>query len=98
MHAKVATIDGRWSTVGSSNIDPFSLLVAREANLFVRDMSFAALLRGDLRRVLHEHAVKIQGDDLRRVGLLQQMAQWVCYGFVRLAMSLSGYGGSRNLE
>jgi len=98
MHAKVATIDGRWSTVGSSNIDPFSLLVAREANLFIRDMSFASLLRGDLRRVLREHAVQVHADDLRRVGFLQQVAQWICYGCVRLAMSLSGYGGSRNLE
>jgi cardiolipin synthase len=98
MHAKVATIDGRWSTVGSSNIDPFSLLVAREANLFVRDMSFASLLRGDLRRVLRDYAIRIQLDDLRRVGLFQRMAQWICYGCVRLAMSLSGYGGSRNLE
>jgi DNA polymerase III epsilon subunit-like protein len=30
LHAKVAVIDSRWSTVGSSNIDPYSLLMARE--------------------------------------------------------------------
>ena len=37
LHAKVAVIDGRWaSTVGSSNLDPLSLLLAREANVFVR--------------------------------------------------------------
>jgi hypothetical protein len=28
---------GHWATVGSSNIDPFSLLLAREANVVVRD-------------------------------------------------------------
>ncbi len=33
MHAKVAVIDEHWATVGSSNIDPFSLLLAREANI-----------------------------------------------------------------
>ena len=33
MHSKVAVIDNEWATVGSSNIDPFSLLLAREANV-----------------------------------------------------------------
>ena len=37
LHAKVAVVDDRWATVGSSNIDPYSLLMAREANVFVRD-------------------------------------------------------------
>ena len=30
LHAKVAVADGQWATVGSSNIDPFSLLLARK--------------------------------------------------------------------
>jgi len=30
LHAKVAVVDGHWPR-GSSNIDPFSLLLAREA-------------------------------------------------------------------
>ena len=37
LHAKVAVLD-ELSTVGSSNLDPFSLLLAREANLFVADL------------------------------------------------------------
>jgi cardiolipin synthase len=41
MHSKVAVIDGVWATVGSSNIDPFSLLLAREANVVVHDVDFA---------------------------------------------------------
>jgi cardiolipin synthase len=48
LHAKVAVIDGDWATVGSSNIDPFSLLLAREANVVVRDAAFAAGLRACL--------------------------------------------------
>ena len=36
------------ATVGSSNLDPLSLLLAREANVFVRDDAFAAELRGHL--------------------------------------------------
>jgi cardiolipin synthase len=50
LHAKVAVIDGRWSTVGSSNLDPLSLLLAREANVVVEDARFARRLR---ERLLH---------------------------------------------
>ena len=42
LHAKVAVIDGHWATVGSSNIDPFSLLLSREANVVVDDEAFGA--------------------------------------------------------
>ena len=48
LHAKVAVIDARWATIGSSNIDPFSLLLAREANVFVDDVEFASDLKARL--------------------------------------------------
>jgi cardiolipin synthase A/B len=41
LHAKVALVDDDWATVGSSNIDPLSLLLNLEANVVVRDASFA---------------------------------------------------------
>ncbi len=44
LHAKVAVIDGHWATVGSSNIDPYSLLLSREANVVVDDEAFGATL------------------------------------------------------
>lgn len=50
LHAKVAVIDGHWSTIGSSNLDPLSLLLAREANVVVDDQRFARRLRD---RLLH---------------------------------------------
>ncbi|CAH1202548.1 Cardiolipin synthetase [Candidatus Nitrotoga sp. BS] len=48
MHAMVAVVDSYWATVGSSNVDPFSRLLAREVNLVVRDAEFAESLRTDL--------------------------------------------------
>ena len=45
LHAKVAVVDGRWATVGSSNLDPLSLLLAREANVVVEDEAFAQARR-----------------------------------------------------
>jgi len=48
LHAKVAVVDDDWSTVGSSNIDPLSLLLNLEANVVVRDAGFAAALTARL--------------------------------------------------
>ncbi len=48
LHAKVAVVDDSWATVGSSNIDPVSLLLARESNVVVRDRRFVRELRGSL--------------------------------------------------
>lgn len=44
LHAKVAVVDDDWATVGSSNIDPLSLLLNLEANVVVRDAEFARAL------------------------------------------------------
>ncbi len=52
LHAKVAVVDDIWATVGSSNIDPYSLLMAREANVIVRDRGFNAQLKGQLRDLI----------------------------------------------
>lgn len=48
LHAKVAVIDDRWSTVGSSNIDGFSLFVNQEANVIISDVRFAKKLRQEI--------------------------------------------------
>lgn len=45
LHAKVAAVDDRWATVGSSNLDPTSLGLNLEANVVVRDEAFARHLR-----------------------------------------------------
>jgi len=44
LHAKVALADGDWATVGSSNLDPTSLLLNLESNVVVVDTEFAAQL------------------------------------------------------
>ena len=48
LHAKVAVVDGKWLTVGSSNLDPFSLLLAREANVVAHHPELAQTLRASL--------------------------------------------------
>lgn len=52
LHAKAVCVDGLWSTVGSSNLDPLSLWVNYEANVAVQDGSFAAALELALEQAL----------------------------------------------
>ena len=92
LHAKVAVIDDRWATVGSSNIDPYSLLMAREANVFVRDRRFADELKSELAEMVRTGARPVAPQHWHSRSRLYKAAIWVCYGIVRVAMGLLGYG------
>lgn len=95
MHAKVAVIDGEWATVGSSNIDPLSLLLAREANVFVRDVAFAAGLMSSLQCAMDAGARPVVASGFRR-GLAGRIAGWACYGIVRVLLGWAGYGARKD--
>ena len=90
LHAKAAVVDGHWATVGSSNIDPFSLLLAREANVVVHDREFAERLRASLGHALQRGAHAIQRQAWRHIPWYQRAASWVGYGLIRLAMGVVG--------
>src|SRR5436309_4658230 len=93
MHAKVAVIDGHWATVGSSNIDPFSLMLAREANLVVEDRRFGAELRARLRADIEQGARVVAKTRWFRQPLRRRIPMWIGYGLARLAIGVFGFGG-----
>lgn len=92
MHAKVAVIDGHWATVGSSNIDPFSLLVAKEANIFVRDSRFASELETSLRQAMTIGARELLSEEISRKPWRVRFLHWLAYGLVRAMVGIAGYG------
>jgi cardiolipin synthase len=94
LHAKVAVIDGRWATVGSSNIDPYSLLMSREANLFVRDPYFAGQLREELARAMEQGARPVGPQRWAHRPRVYKAIIWIAYGIVRLGMGVLRYGGN----
>jgi cardiolipin synthase len=94
LHAKVAVVDGRWTTIGSSNIDAFSLLLAREANVVIDDAGFAARLRASLESAICAGSTELSPSDWQRLPLLRRGLSWVAYQLVRLAIGIAGYGGS----
>lgn len=87
LHSKVAVVDGEWATVGSFNIDPFSLLLAREANLIIRDADFADELRASLLL-----AIKCDGQrvELARTGFIMSLVSRISYGLIRFIIGVSG--------
>jgi cardiolipin synthase A/B len=85
LHAKVAVIDTHWATVGSSNIDPFSLWLAREANLRVQDANFAAHLRADLWRHIQQHAHAVPLENWGKRPFWQRVRNAICYQLLRWA-------------
>ena len=90
LHAKVAVFDGRRACVGSSNIDPFSLLLAREANVFVDDVGFAAELRASLLEAIRRGAEAVPPRQWKRQPLLQRARIWAAYGIARLFIAFAG--------
>jgi cardiolipin synthase len=94
LHAKVAVVDGEWATVGSSNIDPFSLLLAREANLVIRDAQFAGELRTSLRSAIDQDAVRIEESANVSRGWIDRLGARISYGLVRWLIGMLGYGRS----
>ena len=94
LHAKVAVVDGEWATVGSSNIDPFSLLLAREANLAIHDPGFAGELRASLLTAIAHDAVRIEESANVSRSWIERLSARISYGLVRWVIGLLGYGRS----
>ena len=91
MHSKVAVIDNEWATVGSSNIDPFSLLLAREANIIVKDKQFAAELRTDIMQSIQDDAYHVLPKEWSNRHIFKRFLSWLAYGLVRVFVGLIGY-------
>ncbi len=87
LHAKVAVVDEGWATVGSSNIDPLSLLLNLEANVIVYDAAFAQALAADI-----DAAMRVSLEVLRpptgggvAAAMKRAFVAWTAYWFLRLA-------------
>ena len=92
LHAKVAVMDapgGALATVGSSNLDPLSLLLAREANVFVRDDAFAGALREHL-LVAIARGTPVAADAITRWSRVTRGLNWVAYALMRMALFVTG--------
>lgn len=69
LHGKVALMDDKWSTVGSSNLDPLSLSLNLETNVVIDDEGF--------NQRLHEHLISLVEQDCQQLNLqIAQRGYW----------------------
>ena len=90
LHAKVAVIDGHWATVGSSNLDPLSLLLAREANVVVDDVHFAQDLRARLVLAMAQGGERVDPATYANRPWHQRLLGRLAFGFMRILLFLYG--------
>lgn len=94
LHAKVAVVDPDndrpWATVGSSNLDPLSLLLAREANVVVADKAFAQQLHQRLLWAIAQQSTPVVAGDYTQRPWHQRLRDVMAFALLRLALFLTG--------
>ena len=87
LHAKVAVVDKHWATVGSSNIDPLSLLLNLEANVVLMDEPFVADLSARLDQAFGASTEVVAPSMSRgwRSWALRGLVAWVANAYLRMA-------------
>src|SRR5690606_25153461 len=89
LHANVAAIDD-YSLVGPSNLDPFSRLLARQANVLIQDAPFTRDLQAKLEYEIEHNATRVHQEHYQRLGWLSRLVDYLAYGMLRLGVLLTG--------
>jgi cardiolipin synthase len=84
------------ATVGSSNLDPFSLLLSLEANVIIDDANFAKKLKYSLEQALKMGARQVLKSNWRAQKKRLRLVSWLCYGLVRFLIGIAGYAPGKN--
>ena len=90
LHAKVAVVDGHWATVGSSNLDPLSMLLAHEANVVVEDAVFAKALQASILRALVQQSLRVDPEGYKQRAWHARFLDLLALGLVRSVLFLMG--------
>jgi len=89
LHAKVATSDGSWTTVGSYNVNNISAYASLELNLDIRNADFAGNTGTMMDDIIREHCKEITRENyLNKVNLVMRIRQRLSYGFFNTVLKL----------
>ena len=91
LHAKVAVVDGEWATVGSSNLDPLSLLLAREANVVWSHADLAVELRSHLMQAMQHSATPLDAQRLAQRALRHRILDQLAFALMRTMLFITGF-------
>ena len=90
LHAKVAVVDEKWLTVGSSNLDPFSLLLAREANVVAHNPTLARALHVSLIDAIERGATRVDPEAYLSRGWWERTVDALASTVLRFGVFLTG--------
>lgn len=89
LHGKVAVVDGKWSTIGSFNLNYLSTFESLELNLEVIDDDFSSRFRQMLVDISQNECRQILKDEYyKRLSFSKLLFNWFSYRFVRWSMRL----------
>ena len=91
LHAKVAVVDGEWATVGSSNLDPLSLLLAREANVVWSHAPLAMELRSQLVDAMELSSTPLDATRLSQRSLRHRILDRLAFALMRTLLFITGF-------
>jgi cardiolipin synthase len=90
LHAKVAVVDVKWLTVGSSNLDPFSLLLAREANVVANNPPLAQTLQASLIAAIEQGSTRVDPHAYLCRGAWERLVDALASAVLRFGVFLTG--------
>ncbi|MEP9321139.1 cardiolipin synthase ClsB [Pseudomonas sp. LABIM340] len=90
LHGKVAVVDRRWATVGSSNLDPLSLSLNLEGNLMIEDEAFASGLDEHLQRLAVDSCRRVTRQYARRGSWWRAPLVFLSFHFLRHFPAIAG--------
>ena len=89
LHAKVATVDGNWSTIGSYNMNHLSDYGSVEMNADILDSQFGEQFEGLLQDIIKNDCRQVTFEEyIRRKTWLFQLTDWFSYQMIRIMMRL----------
>lgn len=91
LHAKVMRVDDDWATVGSSNLDPLSMVLNIEGNLVVRDKGFARTLMAAMEQDFAQSIAVQAAPGGKSLGT--RLYRWAFKALARVYLRLAGVSG-----
>jgi len=90
LHAKVATVDGKWCTVGSYNLNHLSDYASVEINVNVLDEGFVKSFEDMLRDIIRKDCRQVTVEEYnRRRTWITRLRGWTSYQLIRLLMHIT---------
>ncbi|MDO9580678.1 MAG: phospholipase D-like domain-containing protein [Bacteroidales bacterium] len=89
LHAKVATVDGDWTTIGSYNLNHLSDYGSVEMNADILDTSFTRQFEEILLEIIDKDCRQVTFEEyIQRKTWFYQLSDWFSYQMIRILMRL----------